>query len=116
VHQQSGTSSDLSFDLELKASPRTNVPTFIRGDSDSSGARELTDAIYILNFLYLGGPDATCQSAADTNDDSSVDISDAVNLLAHLFLDARPLPEPFGACGEDPTPDGLLCNGFVPCE
>ncbi|MBN1442419.1 MAG: DUF2271 domain-containing protein [Planctomycetes bacterium] len=116
VHQSDGASSDLSFDLELKATPPPSRPGFLRGDADSSGVRELTDAIYILNYLYLGQSGPACLSAADSNDDGSVDVSDAVTLLVHLFLDARPLPEPYAACGQDPSPDDLLCMESDACE
>ena len=75
-------------------------------------------------FPWLfGGPDdpctqsvGACLDAADANDDGRVDIADAVKILAHLFAQAGPLPAPFGACGEDPTADGLDCGQFPSCE
>ncbi len=34
--------------------------------------------------------------------------------LDRLFNDGGPLPEPFGDCGGDPTPDGLGWQGSCP--
>jgi hypothetical protein len=48
--------------------------------------------------------------ASDANDDGSVDVSDAVRLLLHLFGGTGPLPAPHGFCASDPTADGLDCS------
>ena len=45
----------------------------------------------------------------------TVDISDAIMVLLHLFGGGGPLPAPFPACGEDPTPDALGCNESPSC-
>ena len=71
--------------------------------------------ISVLGYLFTGGANLTCVSSGDANDDGKIDVSDAITLLRHLFGNAGSLPEPFGACGEDPTPDGLSCGGFSPC-
>lgn len=62
------------------------------------------------------GPTPPCFNAADCNDDGAVDIADAIALVSHLFAGAGSLPEPFGACGIDPTVDDLGCESFPPCE
>ena len=54
--------------------------------------------------------------AVDANDDGGLDIADAVKILGHLFAQAGPLPDPFGACGTDPTSDDLGCLSYAPCE
>jgi hypothetical protein len=51
----------------------------------------------------------------DTNDDGSLDLSDAVNLLGYLFLAGEKPPPPFESCGPDATPDDLGCVEFTPC-
>ncbi|HAK95910.1 MAG TPA: hypothetical protein DCM87_13190 [Planctomycetes bacterium] len=96
--------------------------TFRRGDTNASGGLDIADAICALGYLF-GGPDdpctqsvGACLDAADANDDGRVDIADAVKILAHLFAQAGPLAAPFGACGEDPTADGLDCGQFPSCE
>jgi hypothetical protein len=59
--------------------------------------------------MFTGGP-ALCMDASDANDDGSVDVSDAVRLLLHLFGGTGPLPAPHGFCASDPTADGLDCS------
>jgi hypothetical protein len=110
VHQADAGSSDLGFDLELKSSPPpSGPPVFLRGDADSDGARAMTDAIVILEFLFQSAPAPDCLSSADSNDDGDVDISDAVFLLLRLFAGGAEIPPPADTCGVDPTEDTLTC-------
>ncbi len=52
----------------------------------------------------------------DVNDDSTVNLTDAVHLLSFLFS-AGPAPSaPFAECGRDPTEDGLTCASYDPCR
>lgn len=74
-----------------------------RADANHDGAVDISDASYLLNFLFLGGPAFDCLHEADANGDGSVDISDASFLLNFLFL-GGPLPGPLTsaeivACG-----------------
>ena len=62
-----------------------DVP-LLRGDANYSGGVDISDAIFILDFLFLGGPPPTCQPLADASADFSVDISDPIYLLTFLFL------------------------------
>jgi hypothetical protein len=88
---------------------------FLRGDANASGTADMSDAITILGFLFLGSAMNDCSDAADVNDDGEVDISDPARLLSHLFLGSEAPPEPFDACGEDPTGDDLDCAAFGRC-
>ena len=97
--------------------------TFRRGDVDVDGEILLTDGIFLLRFLFLGGMPPACLDAADTNDsatavpgDSGIDVSDAVFLLNWLFLGFQaPLPPGPTQCGPDPTADNIDCNEFETC-
>lgn len=53
--------------------------------------------------------------AQDTNNDGTVDISDAVYQLAFLFISGPPLPAPFPDCGADVTTDSLDCLDPMGC-
>jgi len=81
---------------------------FKRGDSDGSCTVNITDGVFILDYLFQGGPEPTCMDAADTDDTGSVEITDPVYLLNHLFL-GGPAPPPPGidAVGSDDTADSL---------
>ena len=83
---------------------------FVRGDATRDGLLELTDAVLVLDSLFIRRVDASCYDAHDSNDDGTVDIVDPVRLLSQLFLGADPLPPPTGTPGRDPTPDSLSCR------
>jgi hypothetical protein len=83
---------------------------FIRGDANHDSEVDLSDGVFILLWLYLGGPAPVCGDAADANDDSQVDISDAASIFQFLFLDDRRSWEPYPHPGMDPTPDFLGCD------
>jgi len=89
-------------------------PTIRRGDADSNGDVNLTDAVFTLNQLFSGGPRPACPDAADADDSGSVNLTDAIVVLNYLFRQG-PVPAAPGAeeCGRDPTPDPL---GFCESE
>ena len=81
---------------------------FSRGDSDGSGAINITDGIFVLNFLFLGGPNPPCGDAADADDSGLHNITDGIFILNFLFLGGPNPPAP-AACGDDTTADDLDC-------
>jgi hypothetical protein len=89
---------------------------FVRGDVNVDGAVNIADAIALLSHLFGGGGDLDCDDAGDGNDDGAINIADAIAILSHLFGGAGDLPDPFGACGIDPSDDALDCASFPPCE
>jgi len=99
---------------EMGGCPVTGVP-FLRGDANSDNQYDIADAIFLLQYLFAGGDAPTCLKAADSNDSGSLDVADAVYLLGYLFAAGPEPPEPFGACGLDPTPDELTCEAFGAC-
>ena len=96
---------------------------FHRGDVEENGALNLSDAISIFGYLFIGGAAPGCQEAADTNNDGKVDISDGIGLLGYVFLggSAPPLPGPPGwPCGVDTdaegSPQDLGCESYSACN
>ncbi|MGQ9589143.1 MAG: hypothetical protein ACUVYA_02485 [Planctomycetota bacterium] len=95
-------------------------PTFHRGDANADGGLDLSDGVFVLNYLFLGGPTPGCLEAANANDDGGLDLSDGVFILNYLFLGgpAPPAPGPVGEpCGPDPegSPSDLGCETYAPC-
>ena len=86
-------------------------PLLRRGDCDGNAGVDVTDAIFLLRYLFTEGPRADCEDACDSNDDGVHDISDGIRILLYLFTGGAPIPAP-GArnCGEDPTGDDLDCQ------
>lgn len=77
---------------------------FINGDDK----RDISDAVFLLNFLFSGGPPPEFAAFADVNGSLVADISDAVALLGFLFTAAN-VP---ALCQRDPAtlPSGLVLN------
>jgi hypothetical protein len=93
------------------------TPTrFIRGDPNSDSDQDITDAVFVLRYLFNGDETPSCLKSADTNDSGDLDLTDAVYLLNYLFLGGSEPSAPFPTCGLDPTVDGLTCGAFVVCE
>jgi hypothetical protein len=82
---------------------------FVRGDGNADGTTDVSDAVSILTYLFLGGPRPVCQDAVDVDDDGALSITDPIYLLSFLFLSGPPVPPPHSAPGPDPTPDTLAC-------
>ncbi|MFN0058228.1 MAG: cytochrome c peroxidase [Planctomycetota bacterium] len=83
---------------------------FRRGDANFDGTVDISDAIRLLDYLFLAGAAVACADAADSNDDGALNLADAVSVLARLFQSAPPLPLPGDdSFGPDPTLDGLDC-------
>lgn len=87
---------------------------FVRSDTNSDSNRDITDAVFVLDFLFAGGGDPPCKDAADANDDGGIDLTDGVYILTALFAGGMDPPPPYPDCGEDPTEDDLDCATSQP--
>ncbi len=91
-------------------------PRFVRSDADANDTTNLSDAVFVLNFLFTAdGRDPPCMDAADSDDTGVVNLTDAVYVLSFLFSGGADPLAPFPECGPDPTADGLSCAAFAPC-
>ncbi|MCH2584175.1 MAG: DUF1800 family protein, partial [Planctomycetes bacterium] len=91
--------------------------SFRRGDFNTDGSVDISDAIATFVWLFAGGEASTCTIAGDTNNDSAVDLSDGVFSLAYLFrAGAEPAaPGPF-ECGLPPEAGKLSCDTYPQCS
>ena len=96
---------------------------FRRGDVNTDGVADISDAVALLSYLFLGGPQTSCLDAADVNNDDALDLADAVFLLADSFSNPFewsfiPLPGRYD-CGPEsltPMPDAITCDAYPLCE
>ncbi|MEM7233045.1 MAG: Ig-like domain-containing domain, partial [Planctomycetota bacterium] len=100
----------------LFAPPATAESAFVRGDVTANGGVEISDAVRIFGYLFLGSPTSLdCADAADTDDSGVVNITDGIAVLSYLFLGATPPAPPFPDCGSDVGEDTLDCARYDPC-
>ncbi|MEM7230649.1 MAG: right-handed parallel beta-helix repeat-containing protein, partial [Planctomycetota bacterium] len=83
--------------------------TFLRGDANESGRVDISEAIAVLNFLFLGADGPACRDRLDADDNGNVNITDGIVVLNYLFGGGDPFPPPFPQPGFDPSEDALPC-------
>ena len=88
----------------------TLQPFFTRGDVNLDGLVDLTDAIALLEFLFLGVGTLLCEDGSDANDDGELDLADPITVVQRI-LGGPLLPAPTDrSLGPDPTDDVLNCT------
>jgi hypothetical protein len=83
------------------------VPALENGDVNADWVLDVSDAVYLLSYLFLGGPDPApllcdarvAPTTGDADGDGSVDMTDAVRLLRYLHA-GGPEPAPLCAMGQ----------------
>ncbi|MEM7261759.1 MAG: dockerin type I repeat-containing protein, partial [Planctomycetota bacterium] len=74
--------------------------SFLRGDTNADSQSNIADAVFLLEYLFVGGAVPSCFASADISFDGNVNIADVVNLLAYLFQQGTPPAAPFPDCGD----------------
>src|SRR3990170_661096 len=69
----------------------TEVPPQ-RGDVNCDGQRTVSDIVYLINYLFKGGPPPSFIETGDANCDGKVNVSDVVYLINYLFKGGPPPP------------------------
>jgi hypothetical protein len=81
---------------------------FQRGDANNDGRHDISDGVWILNYLFLGFAAPPCPPAADVNGDRQLNVADPSALFNFLFLGGRPPAAPYPDCG--PGAAGESCS------
>lgn len=68
---------------------------FICGDVNSDSVIDVSDAVYIINYAFSGGPEPEPIESGDVNCDDIVDVSDAVYVVNYAFSSG---PAPCSEC------------------
>ena len=55
------------------------------GDADSSGSVDVDDVVYLVNYIFTGGPAPNPYYAGDADCSIEIDIDDVVCLIAYIF-------------------------------
>jgi hypothetical protein len=94
----SGIGSGYYLDsIELSSIDAANSPHFVRvtlelnqaylcGDANGDGSVNVSDAVYIINYVFIGGNPPEPQASGEVNCDGSVNVSDAVWIINYVFI------------------------------
>jgi hypothetical protein len=77
--------SDLTTNILTARQLYRQLFVIIPGDADRSGQVDVADAIYLINYMFLGGPAPTPARVGDINGDCRLNIADIVYLISYLF-------------------------------
>lgn len=66
------------------------------GDANGDWQVNVGDAVYVISYVFKGGPAPDPVCAGDANGDSSTNVADAVYLINYVFKGGPPPPE--GCC------------------
>ncbi|MHC4629806.1 MAG: DUF7901 domain-containing protein [Planctomycetota bacterium] len=105
----------IGYACQPLSGPTSADQQFIRGDANQDYQVDETDAYFIMDYLFVGGPSPECMDAADADDSGTVDRADVTLILNYKFLGTAPPPPPFPDCGPDPTDDSLTCDKYDLC-
>ena len=78
--------------LKNSSKSLVTIPYFICGDVNFDDDVNILDIVFLINYLYKGGPAPYIIESADVNSDQEVNILDVIYLINFLYKGG---PEPF---------------------
>ncbi len=61
------------------------IGAYVEGDADGSGIVTISDAVFLISYIFGGGSAPDPLAAGDANCDGLITISDAVYLISYIF-------------------------------
>jgi len=65
------------------------------GDADASGTVDIDDVVYLISYIFGGGPEPNPVASGEVDCSGAIDIDDVVYLIAYIFQGG---PEPCAGC------------------
>jgi hypothetical protein len=65
---------------------QTFNPYYVCGDANSDTTVNVSDAVWIINYVFVGGGPPEPLKAGDPNCDETVNVSDAVWIINYVFM------------------------------
>lgn len=62
----------------------------LHGEANADGIVNIADVVYLINYVWIGGPDPIPLEAGDLNCDGAIDIEDVTYLIRYLFAGGTP--------------------------
>jgi hypothetical protein len=72
-----------------------DVCDFLCGDANGDGSHSVADVVYLVSYVFKGGPSPAPIESGDANCDGEINVGDAVYLLNNIF---RGGPQPCANC------------------
>jgi hypothetical protein len=79
------TNSPVDICIELTVSESGGCEG-ICGDANSDATVNVSDAVYIINYVFVGGGAPVPLACGDANSDGTVNVSDAVYIINYVFV------------------------------
>ena len=101
-----GRDSSDTKTVQIVVKPYSVLPSKMLGDVTGDSLVDVADIVFLLNYLFLGGPPPNPPAAGDINSDCFIGISDIIWLINYLY---RHGPPPLLRC----LPGDFNFDGFV---
>jgi hypothetical protein len=75
---------------EIKCVVVTTGCCNMAGDANDDEAVNIGDAVYLINYIFKGGPPPPCLDEGDANADCAINIGDGVYLINYIFKGGPP--------------------------
>jgi hypothetical protein len=69
---------------------RVIICEYFLADANGDGTINVSDAVYIINYIFIGGPAPDPLLVGDANCDDTVNVSDAVYIINYIFIGGDP--------------------------
>jgi len=79
------------WEAESPWSDPSEIMLVARGDANGDGMANVGDAVFLISYIFKGGPAPVPLAAGDANCDGQTNVGDAVYLIAYIFKGG---PEP----------------------
>jgi serine protease AprX len=60
-------------------------PGFVAGDANGSGMVDIDDAVFIITYIFGGGPEPDPFESGDANGSGDVDLDDVIYIITYIF-------------------------------
>jgi hypothetical protein len=97
VHETSPLLPENNVCSELISALGWGCTTWLCGDCDSSEAVDIDDAVFLITYIFAGGPPPDPIEVGDADCSGGIDIDDVVFLIMYIFAAG---PEPCAPCDE----------------
>jgi hypothetical protein len=92
VADQLGQKDTVSITMVIDDAP---PPLYVCGDADASAAVDIDDAVYLIAYIFTGGPAPVPPESGDADCSGGIDIDDVVYVISYIFTGG---PAPCAAC------------------